>query len=178
MIRRAIIRRALYFDGVDDHVKVLNHPSLSPARISVMAWIKPAKPHTGYEKVVCMSRTASTTEYVYTLSYDNVNRMRFMVYTAAQYLVASISTMPTHEWTHIAGVYDGSSIRIYVNAVLERSIGVVGNLESSTKDLYIGAREDLAGRYNGLIHEVRIYNRALRAEEIKYHYESTKALFV
>lgn len=76
-------------------------------------------------------------------------------------------------WYHIAAVYDGSGraagVRIYVNGVLQ-ALTVdrddVGATIRSSAPLQIGARGD--GRvFEGGIDDVRVYDRALRAEEIE-----------
>jgi hypothetical protein len=159
----------MYFDGVDDYVKVLNNPSLFPPRITLEAWINPAKQHMAYEKIMVVSRTVSTIEYTYFLSYDNANHMRFQAYTTYLAQAISTSTMPVGKSTHIVGVYDGSNVYIYINGVLEASAPLTGDLEKSTKNLYLGAREDLSQRFQGLIGGARIYGRGLSQTEIQYN---------
>ncbi len=70
-------------------------------------------------------------------------------------------------WHHIAGVGDNTdkSLKIYVDGVLRNSGSFTGSPTATTNNLVIGA---LAGaRYvNGVIDEVRIYNRSLSGDEI------------
>src|SRR5262249_50103824 len=70
-------------------------------------------------------------------------------------------------------VFDGTSVRTYVNGVLARTItGLSGNIIQTTGAFKIGSRSanqvslDPLSRFNGLIDEVGIYNRALSASEI------------
>ncbi len=75
-------------------------------------------------------------------------------------------TMPTNEWVHVAVTFNGSTATMYRNGL---PIGTDGfsfgyNTEST---LTIGACEVNGGNpWNGMIDEVRLYNRALTAEEV------------
>ncbi len=74
------------------------------------------------------------------------------------------------EWVHIAMVWDGSELYMFVNG--ENKTGGTyggsgsGNIDNTTQVLYIGCKD--AGWYpiDGAIDEVRIENRALTAAEI------------
>ncbi|MHC4175072.1 MAG: LamG-like jellyroll fold domain-containing protein, partial [Planctomycetota bacterium] len=76
-------------------------------------------------------------------------------------------------WHHLVGTYDGSQSRLYVDGQLDGSVDASGSIES-LGDTYFGCigalykRNDGAARnfFNGLIDDVRIYDRALSAEEV------------
>jgi len=75
----------------------------------------------------------------------------------------------TGTWHHIAGTYDGSTIRLYVDGVEKASSSVSGPIQTSSTPLYIGNKpfSSYSGDYfKGIIDEVRIYNRALLHQEI------------
>jgi len=75
----------------------------------------------------------------------------------------------TGTWHHIAGTYDGSTIRLYVDGVEKASGSVSGPIQTSSTPLYIGNKpfSSYSGDYfKGIIDEVRIYNRALLHQEI------------
>ena len=62
---------------------------------------------------------------------------------------------------------------VYINGkvvILNTSTDTSSNDFNSTHDFYIGARSDDYAYYDGLIDEVRIYNYALTAEQIKTEY--------
>jgi hypothetical protein len=75
------------------------------------------------------------------------------------------------QWHHVAGVFDGQSMRLYVDGVQkQQKAKKAGPLLTSHWDLCIGnSVVEYAGEFlgfDGLIDEVRIYNRALSANEI------------
>ena len=72
-------------------------------------------------------------------------------------------------WYSLACVYTGSAINVYVNGVYKETAGRSG-LSNFNSSLYIGTPADNPGNtvytLNGLIDDVRIYNRALSAAEL------------
>jgi hypothetical protein len=81
--------------------------------------------------------------------------------------------MSTEGWHFVAGTYDGSSMKLYYDGVLVKSNAYSGNLIPSTNDLNIGRDPFRTERYfNGRIDDIRIYSRALTADEIVTLYES------
>jgi len=74
------------------------------------------------------------------------------------------------EWAHVAGTYDGNSVKCYVNGQLSNSasIGVITLLQDAN-DLAIGNRSDADDRaFMGMVDDVRVYNRALTRAEVAY----------
>jgi hypothetical protein len=85
-------------------------------------------------------------------------------------------------WHHVAGTFDGQVMRLYVDGVEQRQTkaGHPGPLSRNNWDVCVGNSigEAVVGNfvaYDGLIDEVRIYNRALSAEEIKLLATATQA---
>lgn len=66
-------------------------------------------------------------------------------------------------------VYDGSTLKIYRNGSLLRSGSVTGSITHTTNQLYIGSY-DGGTRFTGKVDDVRIYNRALSAQEVQQLY--------
>lgn len=74
-------------------------------------------------------------------------------------------------WHHIAGTFDGTFVKIYVDGVMENSVNIAGTTMSGTANLMIGANNyGSAGK--GIIDEVRVYNRALSSAEIQADFQS------
>lgn len=101
----------------------------------------------------------------------------------AQRLTYLAATTPfeTNRWYHVAGTYDGSEMRVFVNGTLAGS-----SREQSGPILYppsapfvIGAYQDDDEHYRltGAIHEVRLLRRALAPAELLARYQARKDLF-
>ena len=70
-------------------------------------------------------------------------------------------------WYHLAGVYDGSTVQIYVNGVLESSTSFSGTLLQTSQPLCIGRYGTVGEAMNGIVDDLHLYNRALSATEIE-----------
>jgi hypothetical protein len=81
--------------------------------------------------------------------------------------VVSSKTIPLETWSSIAGVYDGSTMRIYINGAPDRTNPAPKSPRSSSAPLVIGRAGGGGGHYfAGSIDDVRVYSRALSAAEI------------
>lgn len=70
--------------------------------------------------------------------------------------------------------YDGTTMKGYVNSVLDVNVANNGALSDSDNPLFIGyttVGEEQAA-FNGIIDEVKIFDRALTAKEVKLEYNT------
>jgi hypothetical protein len=73
------------------------------------------------------------------------------------------------EWHHLVGVYNGVDVRVYVDTVIGGTIEAMTAVTGTT-----GASLNIAeADWNGLIDDVRIYNRALSQADITTLYNYT-----
>lgn len=79
------------------------------------------------------------------------------------------------EWHHIAGVWDGKTIKTYIDGKESSSIPCAGTLETNNDPLFIGCRGGSSRWMNGIIDEIKVYNRALTADEIKRDMDNPQA---
>ncbi|MCY2929358.1 MAG: LamG domain-containing protein, partial [Planctomycetota bacterium] len=77
------------------------------------------------------------------------------------------------QWVHLAGVYDGATVKLYVNGHLEREEKYCGQIRSDRAPVHLGGGKlfgvDWGNHFtvHGTIDEVMIFNRALSAAEIR-----------
>lgn len=69
-------------------------------------------------------------------------------------------------WHHLAFVLKDGSLKVYVDGQLKKTEPVSGTMATTTANLAIGSLIDNGFPYKGGIDEVKIYNRALTADEI------------
>ncbi|MFI2433848.1 LamG domain-containing protein [Streptomyces sp. NPDC018693] len=141
------------------------------APFTVSAWVRlaaDANPANMYTAVSQDGATASR----FLLQYDDtVGRWAFKVRSADQSVkisALSTSAVTMGRWTHLAGVWDGSRVHLYVDGALEGSADATLSW-AATQGFNIGrARWDGAyvNRFKGSIDDVRAYDRALNADEI------------
>jgi len=84
--------------------------------------------------------------------------------------VCSGVDLPLNTWTHLAGTFDGSTIRLYMNGQLIGQQTGASLGPSNTAPLLIGATSLACNPFyptGGLIDEVEMFNRALSQTEIQ-----------
>jgi Concanavalin A-like lectin/glucanases superfamily len=85
-------------------------------------------------------------------------------------------------WIHIAATFDGETARLYADGSEVCALPFTGEIGYSDEPLTIGAYLDHNGvvvdEISGRLDDVRIYNRALTAAEVKSYYDSTSTAVV
>jgi hypothetical protein len=81
------------------------------------------------------------------------------------------------QWHHAVFTYDGAAKAIlYLDNQYIKEVELATPLNTSDSDLYIGKRVQQENQYmNGMIDDIRIYNRALTASEVKELYAVNEA---
>lgn len=73
-------------------------------------------------------------------------------------------------WHHVCGTYDGATMRIYVNGVLENSNSIAATIVYNTQPLaigrWLGNTLETEG-FTGQVDDIRIYSRPLSGNEIR-----------
>jgi len=171
------VGNALSFDGIDDWVTVIDGAAGTPldltTGLTVEAWVNPAA-MSGWETVVL--KEAGTNLMSYGLyAHDGAPRPGGVAAPAGYVRVAGvdqavrgISPLALNTWTHVATTYDGTTQRIYVNGTLVASRAQSGAIAVGNQPLRIGGNASFAGEFfQGLIDEVRVYNRARTEQQIQ-----------
>jgi hypothetical protein len=158
---------ALSFNGVNNYVNCGSASSLDLNQaVTVEAWVNPASTNS-YQAIVDKGWDAA-----YTLMVTNVGTFRFQIRDATGTYRANSPPLTVGVWTHVVGTYNATtkSVKIYVNGVLQSSAEAQGAILSTAYPLNIGKAAQYGPAFNGIIDEVRIYNRALSAAEIQTNF--------
>lgn len=109
----------------------------------------------------------------YFLRLSNANLQSLFSYGGG-FTQNSLGTVNLNQWQHVVALYDGASIRHYINGVQAGSIPTNMSLSFNNANVSIGKTAGSAANeyFNGKIDDARLYNRALSAAEIKLQYES------
>ena len=85
-----------------------------------------------------------------------------------------VTAIPTGVWYHVVGVWDGTTLTLYVNGV-SVATNVPGAVPATGTggDLGIGTEITQPRYFNGVIDDARVYNRALSAADVMTLYTST-----
>lgn len=163
---------ALDFDGSDNYVEVTHSTSINPIdSITVEAWIN-VDSLGGYRGIVGKWHS-DLAKRSYLLTVDGVN-VEFFICNGDNYLYAS-KPLTAGVWHYVVGTYDGANILVYVDGVAGTPTPTSIFINFGTDvNVRIGSffSESLVHLFDGVIDEVRIYNRALNQTEIREHYQS------
>jgi Concanavalin A-like lectin/glucanases superfamily len=157
---------ALKFDGRDDLVTVPDAATLALTdAITLEAWLRPLSRDRRWRTVLVKSRGG---EIAYALYASDPHRRPTAVAGAAR---ASATRQGAElrpgRWNHLAVTYDGEALRIYVNGELAAVRDRTGLLPLAAGPLLIGGDRRRGHAFRGAIDDVRVYGRALDADEIR-----------
>lgn len=158
---------ALAFDGAS-RVAVNDSASLDLRdQMTLEAWVYPTNSLTSWRTIVIKERSGGFGYAIYAGS--PAGRPNGLLYiSSADEGVYGPSTLPQNAWSHLAATYDGSVFRLYVNGNEVANSPVSGEIIQSGSGLNIGGNTVWNDEFfQGMIDEVRIYNRALSVPEIR-----------
>ncbi|UCG24569.1 MAG: hypothetical protein JSW55_00785 [Chloroflexota bacterium] len=187
-----MVGQAFSFDGDGDYVKVPRAANLDVGgELTIELWMK-ADPSNPMDS--CCQGLVATDHYGFAIA----NGAGGSVYGVLLFVSGDNGGAHTSdledggyplnpgEWYHVAGVYDGAHLKLYVNGemvveppelagtiwpMLETSFLTIGSEDGRTNE------PDLIGEryFHGLIDEVGLYNRGLSASEIQAIYSAGSA---
>ncbi|MCX6899891.1 MAG: glycoside hydrolase family 99-like domain-containing protein [Verrucomicrobia bacterium] len=84
--------------------------------------------------------------------------------------LAGNKPLPTGQWVHLAGTFDGQTMRLYMNGEECGTMPRPAPIKPNTCHLCLGNYEIAhPAHFNGLLDEVRLYARVLTPEELRQH---------
>jgi hypothetical protein len=174
---------AIVFNGTSDYINFTTQNNLDPTTaITIEAWINASAWGAGSAEgtIFCKhSNTSASGKSGYVLRAGANGTLSFNIAGDSAGLGTSIDwrevlstsgTLTTNTWTHVAGTFDGTMLKIYVNGVMVNSAPFTGTIFPSPFPPRISRWSDTgqpASRYwHGKIDEIRVWNRALTQTEI------------
>ncbi len=153
------------FDGTSDRmIEVADDETLETLTFTVEAWVNPSDV---FSRVIVDKRDGGTPGY--TLGLDAGGLPYFQVNGT---MVAAAVPLRMREWAHIAGVYDGNWVRLYVDGVMQARAALGGADVANTGSFRIGLAYNGSGDFAGRIDEVAFRSRPCNGEEINDHYRA------
>ncbi len=141
-------------------------------KFTVTAWIRPDENRRG--TIVSRMTDAEQADGYYVQLHNGhlqVNLVKRWLDDCVR--VETVATIDPDAWTHIAVTYDGSrvaaGIAVYLNGQrvrLQTNYDFINQSFASAEPLRIGGGGGPAGRFVGLIDDVRLYDRRLTADQI------------
>jgi hypothetical protein len=163
------VGQAFLFDGSSGYVSIPDSPSLDSftTNITIELWLKVNQTSANADWRGIVSKGNTAWELVGTSGSGT------LTFTAVSGVdLIGFRSINDEQWHHVAAVYDGTNMYLYVDGTLDASTPATGMIPQNNYPLSLGEDPDgpLPYYFNGLIDEVSLYNRALSAPEIQSIY--------
>jgi hypothetical protein len=171
--------KALNFDGSGDYIDTQNALSnfITASDATISVWLNPTGTAVSDAISYNGNGAISDTEAnigIYRTNISGTNKIWAYNWDGDEDKVGV--SYNTNEWTHITLVHTGGTLYIYKNGVLGGSTAS-GDTANLTFNLLIGEGYTTSGNYwQGSLDEVKVYNYALSADEVKVDYNRGSAL--
>ncbi|HEY3319276.1 MAG TPA: LamG-like jellyroll fold domain-containing protein [Planctomycetota bacterium] len=162
---------ALRFNGTNSYVNVPSSPDVGGGSFTVACWIFR---ESGSERKFVSKWNGNSGNLQFDLQVYKDNCLWFSVCQGNNVVVTAWGTtiIQAGRWYHIGAVADasGALLRVYIDGAPETfqsNPGWDGSVRSVDMELNIGRKASGNDYWQGLIDDVRIYNRALSQAEIQ-----------
>ena len=165
----------LHFNGVNQYVGVADSELLKPIqRITVSAWVKPEL--NGEREFIATKWPGESLEI-----WTDGKPFFSVLINGKQYMTprGSLQALQSGEWVHLTGTFDSGTRKLclYINGGEQYAEADLSALESALMD--VSDAPLMIGRYSnyyfsGLVDDVRVYDRAMTAEEVSAVYYEYK----
>ncbi len=169
---KGIANTAYAFDGGGDYISLGSNGQLYVTnQLSVSFWMNIIDlDGNGWDTFIHKTTSNQFNDGWAVFMYNG--QLSFMI-NAYNANLAHISSPSLNYWHHVVGVYNGSTLNIYVDGEAGTPDSYSGNVTNSNLPALIGLYRG-SGDIHGSIDNVRIYNRALTADEIANIYAVEK----
>jgi outer membrane lipoprotein-sorting protein len=163
-----IIGGALEFNSEGDYIEIEDSNDLALRnQITVCAWVKTDKIARRWQAIATKGdrswrlqgrRSGNALEFSCSGLLVPDNRWGSLYGT---------TDVDDGQWHHVAGVYDGERIYLYLDGRVDNTKPAPGKIRLDDKPVFIGNNSQHPNRFwNGLIDDVRIYSYGLTADEL------------
>jgi len=171
-----VIGQGMNFDGSDDKVST-NQTVSGLSAFSVSTWVKlNAYPPVQNSHAIVLNWNNAAVHSFSMYVNGGGQPLGRVVFSIRNYLNSDAgalyaSALNDTNWHHIVGVYDGTNAVIYRDGVAGTPQAHPGPMQTTSLKTYIGGTSNGSmSSFPGVIDDVRTYNRAISASEIKRLY--------
>jgi len=153
---------AIMFNGYNNAITVSDKSSIDPtAAITLCAWMN-ATDWNGNRRILQKG--------------DSDNQYRLLAENGVfKFDLSGVGTLTTTlpstgAWHHVAGTWDGKTMKLYVDGVVAAQASASGSIDVTTDSLNFGTKTTSApsgDHFIGQLADIRIYNQAISASHIK-----------
>lgn len=159
---------SLYFNGSYDSFSVDN-VTLPRNVITIEAWVNCLGLTTNIDYPIFCVYEAASSPYnpIYALVIRN-NKLVFRYTKAASVgTITSLSNILIGNWSHVAVVWDGTNVKLYINGVLDSTTALAASVDAGTDNYTVGYYR-YGGNlvFLGYINELRVWSVARTFDQL------------
>ncbi|MDD3175103.1 MAG: LamG domain-containing protein [Candidatus Nanoarchaeia archaeon] len=170
---------AMAFDGSTNYAIINDNFVVSPTELTISAWLKKESGGATYECVLHKSSDATIGNTEFWLGVDNSDLLTATIGArtgvSGTWAAGRTTTTATYgQWYLLTATWNGTIVKVYLDGEYNKQYALTtySNINYPTR---LGASSNGANyEFKGDIDDVRIYNRALSADEVKLLYDSHK----
>lgn len=154
---------ALDFDGGDDYVEIEDDASFkfnAGDDFTFSMWLK----RNAISTEQALLGTWPSNDNGYLLWFKSTNKLQINLDTID--ILSTGTITDTSSWHHVAVTMNRPTLTFYIDGANDSS-GSSSSDVSDAGNLFIGDSGSFHSRFNGLLDDIRIYNRALSAKEVE-----------
>jgi len=164
----------LRFDGTNNYVNCGNNISLKPLQLTVQCWVDNTRTtNTTWDQIIVTSGANSQPAFGYVLTWGWGSDFYFRVGNGVTYVNLISTSISKIKWHCIVATFKNGEQKLYVDNIIVGINNLPSNIPYDTSNITFGLSQ-----FIGLISDIKIYNRALSANEISDYYESTKHKYI
>ena len=171
---------AALFDGKSGRVTVPDDAGISPDHITMEALVRWDGPNAFQQRILEKSWDDAETFTSYGLNVLPDGKVLVELETSGgdDSHYTTLAALTVGESAHIVATFDGSTVLVYINGVLQVTDAGTGTLPASGVILYdfsslealgLGNQAERGRPFNGLIDEIALYDYALSADRVRDH---------
>ncbi len=167
---KGISGKAIALSGLDDFVEITPHPvlNITGSELTLQTWVFP-RGFNGSNALIAKG------DHSFALEQNHRDSIHFTVHTDRMYRLAGYLPRDwNYNWHHVAGIYNGKSLEIYLDGEKISGMPASGNIKRTFYPITIGKNherdhESTPGPVsNAIFDRVRIHNTALNPEDLDW----------
>lgn len=162
------------FDGSTGYISIADSAGLRLSTFTFAAWVYPTAIEGG-NRIIEKGNSDS-----YWLDINPQGQPLVGFFNGAYHDLLAPQPVSINTWYHVAGTYDGSDLKLYLNGQLVNTVSVTSAPLQTNEPLFIGWKYGgiALDHFAGIIDEVRIYNYALNQNDIQVLASISTLLYV
>lgn len=154
---------ALNFAGSGNFVDLANESAFDfTTTFTVALWMKANNLGNTWAQLVGKGDSAWAIE-----RQGSTNNLSFTTFAPFPDNLPGTTNVADGQWHHVAAVYDGQTKRLYIDGQLDAQRTYSQSVSTNNIPVRLGFNTEYpTGEYNGLLDDVRMYNRALSQAEV------------